>query len=111
MPLSVVSIQHLAGRKGCEFFHHSVQHPVSKRIAAPASSLIGVSTFRPTLENVFRLFVSSQFKEDRLTKLVLECPFGKLDLGDQHGFDPVATLHDRGRNPKTPFASCIPREI
>jgi hypothetical protein len=29
-----------------------------------------------------------------LTKLVVESPLGKFDLGDQHGFDPVAAFHN-----------------
>jgi hypothetical protein len=37
-------------------------------------------------------------------KLVVECPLGKLDLGDQYGFNPMAAFHDRRRNPKTPSA-------
>ena len=38
-------------------------------------------------------FISSKPKENGLTQLVVAGPLGKLDLGDQYGFDPVATFH------------------
>jgi hypothetical protein len=40
------------------------------------------------LNDVLRLFFGAQSEEDGLTKLVIERPLGKLDLGDQHRFDP-----------------------
>jgi hypothetical protein len=40
-----------------------------------------------------------------LTKLVIERPLGKLDLGDQYGLDPAATFHDRRRDPLAPTSS------
>jgi hypothetical protein len=49
-----------------------------------------------------RLKVTSQ--EDWLTELVVMCPLGKFDLGDKHRLDPLATLHDRPRDPKAPSA-------
>jgi hypothetical protein len=33
-------------------------------------------------------------QEDRLTKLVIHCPLGKFDLGDQHGRHPLAAFHN-----------------
>src|SRR5262245_59689894 len=50
------------------------------------------------------LLVSPQPQENRLAKLVVVRPLGKLDLGDQHGFNPVAAFHHRGRYPETPSA-------
>jgi len=52
-------------------------------------------------------FVSSQSQEDWLTKLVVAGPLGKLDLGDQQGFDPNTAFHDRRGNALTP-ASGLP---
>jgi hypothetical protein len=40
-------------------------------------------------------FIGAQSKEDRLRKLIVAGPLGKLDLGDQDRFDPMATFHDR----------------
>src|SRR6516162_9367489 len=57
------------------------------------------------------LLIGSQPKEHRLTKLVVVCPLGKLNLGDQHGFDPLAALHHRRRNPETPSALALLRQI
>jgi hypothetical protein len=54
-----------------------------------------------TLTNdILRLLVSSQPLEDRLTKLVIVRPLGKLDPGHQYRLDPLAALHVRQRNPK-----------
>jgi hypothetical protein len=38
-------------------------------------------------------------------------PFGKLDLGDQHGFNPMAAFQDRRGNPKSPSASAFLRQV
>ena len=38
-------------------------------------------------------------------------PFGKFDLGDQHGFDPVATFHDGVVNPEAPLAFGFLRQV
>jgi hypothetical protein len=42
--------------------------------------------------DVFSLFISSQSKEDGLTKLFVAGPLGKLDLGDQDRLNPFATV-------------------
>jgi hypothetical protein len=55
--------------------------------------------------------LSVRSQEDWLTKLVIVRPLGKLDLGDKYGFNPLATLHDRGRNAKTPSASAFLQQI
>jgi hypothetical protein len=39
-----------------------------------------------------------------LTKLVIERPLRKLDLGNKHRLDPPAAFHDHGRDPETPSA-------
>ena len=39
--------------------------------------------------DILCLFIGSQSQEDRLTKLVVVCSFGKLALGDKHGFNPT----------------------
>jgi len=44
--------------------------------------------------DVLSLFVSSQSKEDGLTKLSVAGPLGKLDLGDQDRLNPFALFHD-----------------
>jgi hypothetical protein len=46
------------------------------------------------MNDVLCQFVSAQSQEDGLAKLIVTSPLGKLDLGDQHGFDPVAAFHD-----------------
>ena len=55
------------------------------------------STLHLFANDILCLFVSPQPEEDRLTKLVVECPHRKLDLGDQHGLEPLAALHHRRR--------------
>ena len=52
--------------------------------------------------DILWLFVSSQSQKDRLAQLAIVGPLGKLDLGDQHGFEPVAALHDRRSYPESP---------
>jgi len=59
------------------------------------------STSHLFANDILCLFVRPQPEEDRLTKLG---PLGKLDLGDQYRFDPVAAFHHRLSNPKTPAA-------
>ena len=57
--------------------------------------------------DIFRLLVGSQTQEDRLSKLVVMCPLGKLDLGDQHRFDPNTAFHDFGDDALTPAPRCF----
>ena len=61
--------------------------------------------------DVFRLLIGSQPEKDRLTKLVIVSPLGKLDLGDKCRADPLARLRDRRRNPETPSAFALLRQI
>jgi len=61
--------------------------------------------------NFFWPFVGSQSEKHRLTKLVIVRPLGKLDLGDQHRLDPLATLHHRRRNPEAPSAFALLRQV
>jgi hypothetical protein len=49
--------------------------------------------------------ISAQPQEDRLTKLIVAGPLGKLYLGDQYRFDPLAAFHDCGRNALAPSAT------
>jgi len=54
----------------------------------------------PLLANdVFRLLVGSQPQENRLTKLAVMGPLGKLDLGNKHRLDPLAAFHHRRSDP------------
>ena len=39
--------------------------------------------------DLFGVFIGAQAQKDRLPQLVVVCPLGKLDLGDQHGLEPV----------------------
>ena len=57
------------------------------------------------------LLIGSQPKEHRLTKLVVVCPLGKLDLGDQHRFKPVAAFHDCRCNSEAPSAFALLRQV
>jgi hypothetical protein len=51
-----------------------------------------VERFQDLFPNdIFRLFAGWQPKKHRLTKLFIVCPFGKLDLSDQRGLNPMAT--------------------
>ena len=50
-------------------------------------------------------FIGAQSQEDRLTKLIVAGPLGKLDLGDQDRFDPMATFHDRRGDTLAPSAA------
>ena len=61
--------------------------------------------------DILRLFVRPQPQEDRLAELVIQCPLGELDLGDQHGFKPMAALHHCRRNPHAPTPSRFLRQI
>jgi hypothetical protein len=61
--------------------------------------------------DILRLFVSSQPQEDRLAELVIQCPLGKFDLGDQHSFDPLAAFHDGRGNPQAPHAFAFLRQV
>jgi hypothetical protein len=36
--------------------------------------------------------------------MAVVCPLGKFDLGNQHGFEPLAPFHHRWRNPEAPSA-------
>jgi len=54
--------------------------------------------------DILSLFVGSQPKKHRLAQLVIMSPLGKLDLGNQHRFDPLAALHDDRCNPQAPPA-------
>jgi hypothetical protein len=38
-------------------------------------------------------------------------PFGKLDLGDQYGFDPLTPFHDRRRDARSPAAFGLFRQV
>jgi hypothetical protein len=69
------------------FFGSKPNFSVSGKLAGPRSS----SGFT---NDVFSLFVSSQSKEDGLTKLLVAGPLGKLDLGNQNRLNPIAPLHD-----------------
>ena len=44
--------------------------------------------------DLFRVFITSQAEEDGLPKLVIERPLSKLDLSNQHRFDPIASSHE-----------------
>ena len=68
---------------------------------------VGRTAEPPLANNILWLFVSSQSLEDGLTKLVVAGPLGKLDLGDQHGFDPVALFHHCRGDALTPASRCF----
>jgi hypothetical protein len=53
-----------------------------------------VQTFRLFRHHILCLFVSPQTEKNRLTKLVVERPLRKLELGNQNRLDPLAALHD-----------------
>jgi hypothetical protein len=59
------------------------------------SQIVGIDFHHLFANNLISSFVTPQPEEYRLTKLVILRPLGKLDLGDQHGFNPVAPFHDR----------------
>ena len=61
--------------------------------------------------DILRLFVSSQPQEDRLAELVIQCPLGEFDLGDQRSFDPLAAFHDGRGNPQAPPAFAFLRQV
>jgi hypothetical protein len=46
-----------------------------------------------------------------VTKLVVESPLAKLDLGDQNRLDPMATSHNRRGNALTPAPGCFLLEV
>jgi hypothetical protein len=60
---------------------------------------------------ILGLFVGPQSEEDRLTELIVARPLRELDLGDQYRFDPMATLHNGGRDALAPSASLFLRQI
>ena len=43
--------------------------------------------------------ISDVPKRQTVVRIVQWPPLGKLDLGNQHGFEPDAAFHDCGRNP------------
>ena len=74
--------------------------------------------YQPSLEMFFRLFVIleqplqpafSSAAGEQLTKPVVVCPLGKLDLGNPHGFDPIAPFHDCRCNSQASSASGLLR--
>jgi hypothetical protein len=79
---------------------------------APQSVCPALDRLRYLFTNdIVRLLVGSQPQEDWLTKLVVVGPLGKFNLSDQHGFDPLATLHHRRRNAKAPSTLALLRQI
>ena len=54
------------------------------------------------------LFIGSQPEEHRLTKLAVKRPLGKLDLGNQYGFDPLASFMTAGVKPWPVCLGCSP---
>jgi hypothetical protein len=62
-------------------------------------------------KDILCLFVSPQYQEDRLTKLLVGRPLGKFDLGDEHGFNPMATFHDARGNPEPPPTTGFLRQV
>ena len=46
-----------------------------------------------------------------MTKLVVAGPLCEHDLGDEHGFNPVAVFHDRRGNALTPATGCFLWEV
>jgi hypothetical protein len=53
--------------------------------------------------------VRSQPQKDRLTKLAIMRPLGKLDPGNQYRFNPLTAFHDCRRNPESPAPACFLR--
>src|SRR5260221_14516687 len=61
--------------------------------------------------HIFCRFVSSQSQEDRLPKLVVASPLGKLDLSDQHRFHPAAAFDHCWVDALTPAPSHFLRQV
>ena len=89
----------------CRSACRSAEDLVANRAVEPLKPISAWGRLRYLFANdVFRLLIGSQPEKDRLTKLVIVSPLGKLDLGDKCGADPLAALHYCRCNPEAPPA-------
>ena len=77
---------------------HRVEHRSGQRIGHRSSFQLirrALIARRRLLANDFLcFFVRPQPEKHRLAQLVIMSPLGELDLGDKHGFYPLATFND-----------------
>jgi hypothetical protein len=89
----------------CAVFFQKIKLLVFRRFPGAERVPWGVSTTRTEVPPAFLftndlpwVLVASQPQKDWLPELAVTRPLGKLDLGNQHRFDPVALLHQRRRD-------------
>src|SRR5262245_43333417 len=51
---------------------------------------------------ILRIFVFAEGHEPRMPQMPFRRPFGKLEVSDEHGFQPAAILHLFFRQPLSP---------